>query len=180
MCVAAILCTVYFVLIVFACIALNHTDVERFYIACRSDFRNFIMADLIVGIVIPIGCAIFVLAARRWTDPLSAVVVGCVLAVCCCAVSVYLGYFTLVLRSYALKNAECTVVMKSIDNWFDQSSTDRGSSLLAVVGVVYGVLYTVLAAVILCCLVYAFFRCVVYALRWRSAPEPESVPWDPV
>lgn len=178
MCVIAILCTVYFIFTVFACIALNHTDVERFYIACRSDFRNFILADLIVGIVIPIGCAIFVLSARHWTDPLSCVVVGCVLAVCCCSVSVYLGYFTLVLRGYALKNEECTVAMKSIDDWFDHSSTGRGSSLLAVVGWIYGLLYSVFAAVILCGMVFVGYKCVVYALRWRSYTEPYTPPWE--
>ena len=185
MCVTEIVCTVYFVFIIFACVALNHTDVGLFYSACGYEFRNFILADLIVGIAIPTGCAIFMSCFRyvelfRCIEPMSCVLVGGVLAVCCCAVSVYLGYFTLALRDGALSNAECTLVMKSIDNWFDHSSTDRGSSLLAVVAAVYGVMYSVLAAAILCCLVFVGYKGVVYALRWRSSSkELYTFPWDP-
>jgi len=150
MCMCAFFTAQSFLLFSFASVALVHTNIATFYSACGSELRYMVLLDTVFGAAFLLVGLLSALGSIMWAGSVSinlkhgVVLIGCSLGLCA-----YLSCFSLLLRDRALELPQCVVVMKQIDDWFDPGSTERGSSLLPSVALVYGVLYGGAAAVLL-------------------------------
>lgn len=152
MCACAFFVAQSLLLLSFSSVALVHTDIALFYSVCGSELRYFVLLDSVVGAATVLVGVLLAWGARRTGvdyDALLALKPLVLLIVCSLALSAYLCCFTLLLRGRALELPQCVVAMKQIDDWFDPDSTERGSSLLASVALIYAILYGGLAAVLL-------------------------------
>jgi hypothetical protein len=143
MCLWITLTALSIVLLSFASVAIAHTDIALFYSACGADLWSFVFLDTVVGAVFLVAGALF-----SWAGG-AGVRAGIALSVCFLGLFAYMCCMTLLLRGRALEIPQCVVAMKGIDNWFDPGSTERGSSLLASVALVYGIVYGGLAVAFL-------------------------------
>jgi hypothetical protein len=158
-----------FVVFVFACIALTHSDNDLIYSACGHTLRNLLIADIMLPILFYLVAAVHMCTSVR--------VCGCCIGgngsvngelvvfscVCCFVLIVCLGSYTLSESVYAVQNSNCTDAMRNTYDGMDSPSAGLGIPLLVVVGFIFGVLNLLIVAA-------SLFGC-VYAVVFSDPPN---------
>ena len=156
--------TLLFLVFIFQCIALTHSDTDIFYAACGHTLRDLMMSSLCIS---TIGIA-FV-----------AVLSGCV--ACCCSpeaggeiaigcffsyvlIQVFMSGFILNEGVKALGNSNCTAVMQSTDGGINSISANLGSPLLAIMGIVSSTLtyISIFVLFVVLCIISSLGAVVLY------------------
>jgi hypothetical protein len=156
--VGAILGIVYFA---FGCLAASNSDSDAVYKVCGSAVRDVLICDIIFSVV-GICALIWLLAWQEQENKdlfmmklvgneyvPSYVVFRRVLPVFLIFVYFVLGIVSLVYSIIALTSPDCVVAMSSTDGGADSASGNMGSSLLAIMGVVYGSSFLMLAVIVM-------------------------------
>jgi hypothetical protein len=137
----------FFVVFIFQCIALTHSDTEAFRIACGSSLRDWMIADTIINSVglLTIGFIILVamLSEKNDEDESGGIVV---IAMVCLYLSVLLilGIGTLAESVKALNDAVCEAAMKDTE--------------MALIGITFGGL-SIVSLTTAACFVLCFAAC---------------------
>ena len=127
--------TLYFLVFIFQCIALTHSDTDIFYAACGHTLRDLMMSSLCIStigiafVAVLSGCVACCSAgAAEW------IAIGCFFLYV--LIQVFMSGFILNEGVKALGNSNCTAVMQSTDGGINSISANLGSPLLAIMGIV--------------------------------------------
>ena len=124
-----------FLLFVFQCIALTHSDTDAFYAACGHQLRDLMLGSLILST----AGIIFFIVVFAVLIPI-APKVGIWAAFCSfllyVLIEIFLSGFILSGAADALGNQTCKDAMQSVDGGINSISANIGSPLLAIVGIV--------------------------------------------
>jgi small-conductance mechanosensitive channel len=124
-----------FLLFVFQCIALTHSDTDAFYAACGHQLRDLMLGSLILStagiiIFIVIYSVLMYISLKVGTRAAFCLFLLYVL------VEIFLSGFILGRAADALGNQACKDAMQSVDGGINSISANIGSPLLAIVGIV--------------------------------------------
>jgi hypothetical protein len=140
--------TLYFLVFIFQCIALTHSDTDIFYAACGHTLRDLMMSSLCIStigiafVAVLSGCVACCSArAAEW------IAIGCFFLYV--LIQVFMSGFILNEGVKALGNSNCTAVMQSTDGGINSISANLGSPLLAIMGIVSSTL-TYISIFVLC------------------------------
>jgi hypothetical protein len=164
--IVSMLGIVYFA---FGILAASKSDSDAVYEVCGSAVRDVLICDIVFGIV-GINAFIWLLAwliqelndedtgkyARNEYSRSYVVfrywLFGFLIFVC-----FVLGIVSLVFSIIALTSPDCVKAMSSTDGGADSASGNMGSSLLAIVGVVYGSSFLMLAVIVM--IIWVCYQC---------------------
>jgi hypothetical protein len=152
-----------FVLFVFQCIALTHSDTDAYYAACGHTLRDSMMASLILSTTGPIfvGISSLILSC---CSVRAAGVLAIVFVVFYAIAEVVLSILILNESVIALNNSNCTAAMQSTDGGISSVSAYTGSPLLGIIGIVSSSLTFFSLFVFLClCALSTGFVAALYA-----------------
>ena len=151
-----------FLLFVFQCIALTHSDTDAFYAACGHQLRDLMLGSLILST----AGIIFFFVVFAVLIPI-APKVGIWAAFCSfllyVLIEIFLSGFILGRAADALGNQACKDAMQSVDGGINSISANIGSPLLAIVGIVSSA-FTFVVILFFICLIslsysyYKYFR----------------------
>lgn len=150
-----------FVVLVFACIALTHSDNDLIYFACGHTLRNLLIADIMIPILFYLVTAVHMCTSVRVYDCCiwgngrvngELVIFSFVVFVVCIAC---LGSFTVSESVHAIQNSNCTDAMHNTYDGMNSPSAGLGIPLLVVIGFIFGVSNLLIVAASFCGCVYA-------------------------
>lgn len=144
----------YFIIFVFTCIAVSHSNSDLIYSTCGHTLRDLLIADLVVSS--SLLCFAFLLCCfgmcyvksnsvspdePKSVSPVAIFVLSITATLLGVVTTSCLGAFTISESVIALQNSDCTSAMRNTDDGINSPSANLGSPLLAIMGIVQGVLY---------------------------------------
>ena len=140
-----------FVLFVFMCIALTHSDTEAFYSACGHTLRYLMMTNIIVNTIVVLALTLIVYIITVCVKGKAAIVTVVTFLVLYILFNIIMPISILSYSLTALDDPTCKSAMQSTDGGINSVSADTGGAILAITGMVNSIFNLVLLCIFVCC-----------------------------
>jgi hypothetical protein len=151
-CVTILLSWAGFVLFIFTCIALTHSDTEAFYSACGHTLRYLMMTNIIVNTIVVLALTLIVYIITVCVKGKAAIVTVVTFLVLYILFNIIMPISILSYSLTALDDPTCKSAMQSTDGGINSVSADTGGAILAITGMVNSIFNLVLLCIFVCCL----------------------------
>ena len=151
-CVTLLLSWAGFVLFIFTCIALTHSDTEAFYSACGHTLRYLMMTNIIVNTIVVLALTLIVYIITVCVKGKAAIVTVVTFLVLYILFNIIMPISILSYSLTALDDPTCKSAMQSTDGGINSVSADTGGAILAITGMVNSIFNLVLLGISVCCL----------------------------